>query len=74
MSHVAHVDEAFDYERAERVAQLRQILKMNMSTGSEGITDAMTLATWRAANELDLAALLCISDRVYCSIHGSVLT
>ena len=56
-------DEAFDYERwAERVAQLRQDSGDDSSSaGSEGITDAMTLATWRAANELDLAALLCIS-------------
>ena len=64
MSRIAQrADEAFDYERwAERVAQLRQIPEDEpSSTGSEGITDAMTLATWRAANELDLAALLCIS-------------
>ena len=64
MSRIAQrADEAFDYERwAERVAQLRQIPEDEPSSaGSEGITDAMTLATWRAANELDLAALLCIS-------------
>ena len=64
MSRIAQrADEAFDYERwAERVAQLRQDPEdESSSNGSEGITDAMTLATWRAANELDLAALLCIS-------------
>ena len=67
MSRIAQrADEAFDYERwAERVAQLRQDPEDEpSSTGSEGITDAMTLATWRAANELDLAALLCISGSV----------
>ncbi len=52
-------DEEFDYEGwAERVAALR-------ITASEDpaqmITDAMTMATWRTANELRLAALLCIS-------------
>ena len=64
MSRIAQrADEAFDYERwAERVAQLRQDPKDEVpANGSADITDAMTLATWRAANELDLAALLCIS-------------
>ncbi len=64
MARIAHrADEAFDYGRwAERVAELRKGSDTEASNGgSEGITDAMTLATWRAANELDLAALLCIS-------------
>lgn len=64
MARIAHrADEAFDYGRwAERVAELRKGTDTEASNGgSEGITDAMTLATWRAANELDLAALLCIS-------------
>ena len=56
-------DEAFDYGRwAERGAELRKDSETEASNGgSQGITDAMTLATWRAANELELAALLCIS-------------
>ena len=56
-------DQAFDYGRwAERVAELRQSSEAEAShDSSQGITDAMTLATWRAANELDLAALVCIS-------------
>tara|TARA_Y100000817_G_scaffold314132_1_gene311987 strand:- start:54 stop:1496 length:1443 start_codon:yes stop_codon:yes gene_type:complete len=64
MARIAHrADEAFDFARwAERVAELRKETESEASNGgSEGITDAMTLATWRAANELDLAALLCIS-------------
>ena len=56
-------DEAFDYGRwAERVAELRKTSEAEENgDSSQGITDAMTLATWRAANELDLAALVCIS-------------
>ena len=56
-------DQSFDFGRwAERVAELRQSSDTESGNGgSQGITDAMTLATWRAANELDLAALLCIS-------------
>ncbi len=56
-------DQSFDFGRwAERVAELRQSSDSDSGNGgSQGITDAMTLATWRAANELDLAALLCIS-------------
>ena len=56
-------DQSFDFGRwAERVAELRQSSEAETNNGgSQGITDAMTLATWRAANELDLAALLCIS-------------
>ena len=56
-------DQSFDFGRwAERVAELRQSSDTESGNGgSQGITDAMTMATWRAANELDLAALLCIS-------------
>ena len=64
MARIAHrADEAFDYGRwAERVAEIRSKTDTEASNGgSQGITDAMTLATWRAANELDLAALVCIS-------------
>ncbi len=52
-------DIEFDYEAwAERVTALRD---QRSAVAAESITDAMTLATWRAANELELAALLCIS-------------
>tara|TARA_Y100001970_G_scaffold284419_1_gene401720 strand:+ start:1395 stop:2837 length:1443 start_codon:yes stop_codon:yes gene_type:complete len=56
-------DQSFDFGRwAERVTELRQSSDADSGNGgSQGITDAMTLATWRAAKELDLAALLCIS-------------
>jgi pyruvate kinase len=56
-------DQEFDYGRwAERVAELRSESESEMNNGSsQAITDAMTLATWRAANELDLEALVCIS-------------
>jgi pyruvate kinase len=52
-------DEEFDYTTwAERVAALRVTVSED---AAERITDAMTMATWRTANELDLAALVCIS-------------
>ncbi|MFN3217469.1 MAG: pyruvate kinase [Acidimicrobiales bacterium] len=52
-------DIEFDYTAwAERVTALRD---QRSAAPAESITDAMTLATWRAANELELAALLCIS-------------
>ena len=52
-------DEEFDYPAwAERVAALR--LKAS-DNPAQAITDAMTMATWRTANELDLSALVCIS-------------
>ena len=56
-------DQEFDYGRwAERVAELRSESENELNNGSsQAITDAMTLATWRAANELDLEALVCIS-------------
>ncbi|MGI9621500.1 MAG: pyruvate kinase [Acidimicrobiales bacterium] len=57
----ARADDEFDYDTwALRVAELRQRARAS-DDPSENITDAMTMATWRAANELDLAALLCIS-------------
>ena len=52
-------DEEFDYPAwAGRVAALR--LKAS-DNPAQAITDAMTMATWRTANELDLSALVCIS-------------
>jgi pyruvate kinase len=60
MARIAHrADQEFDFDSwAERVAGLR--IKTTDDTAAS-ITDAMTMATWRTANELDLAALLCIS-------------
>lgn len=60
MAHIAHrADEQFDYNTwAERVVALRSKLG---DGADQTITDAMTMATWRTANELDLAALVCIS-------------
>jgi pyruvate kinase len=64
-------DIEFDYAAwAERVTALRD---QRSAAPAESITDAMTLATWRAANELDLAALLCISGiGVHRAVDGSV--
>ncbi len=60
MARIAHrADQEFDFDTwAERVASLR--IKSSDDTAAN-ITDAMTMATWRTANELDLAALVCIS-------------
>ncbi len=52
-------DEEFDYDGwGERLAKLRHEAD---DVEAAAITDAMTLATWRAARQLDLAALVCIS-------------
>ncbi len=52
-------DEEFDYQGwAHRLSQLRS---QSQSGGDTAITDAMTMATWRAAGELDVAAILCLS-------------
>jgi pyruvate kinase len=54
----ARADEEFDNAGwAERLSPRRRA--RDADAGS--ITDAMTMATWRAANQLDLAALICIS-------------
>lgn len=60
MARIAHrADEEFDFDAwAERVASLRLTADGDPAVT---ITDAMTMATWRTANELDLAALVCIS-------------
>ena len=51
-------DEVFDHEAwARNVAQLT----MTDSGSETEVTDAMTVAAWRAARELDVAAILCIS-------------
>jgi len=51
-------DEVFDHEAwAHNVTALR----MTESGSGREVTDAMTVATWRAVRELDVAAILCIS-------------
>ena len=51
-------DEVFDHEAwARNVAALRMT---EFGTGTE-VTDAMTVAAWRACRELDVVAILCIS-------------
>lgn len=51
-------DEVFDHEAwARNVTALR----MTQSGSGTEVTDAMTVATWRAVRELDVAAILCIS-------------
>ncbi|MCB0996639.1 MAG: pyruvate kinase [Acidimicrobiales bacterium] len=52
-------DEEFDYRRwGETVSELRLSARTDPAAS---ITDAMTMAAWRAAAQLDVAALLCIS-------------
>jgi len=53
-------DAEFDYEGwAKRIRWLR---RGAMGTGEERITDAMTAATWQAATESGVKAIICISD------------
>jgi pyruvate kinase len=61
MSRVAErADAEFDYEAwARRIRLLRSGV---IPAGGDRITDAMTAATWRAATEMSVAAILCISD------------
>ena len=51
-------DEMFDHE-----AWARNVTKLRMTESGSGheVTDAMTVAAWRAARELDVSAILCIS-------------
>jgi pyruvate kinase len=54
----ARADEEFDSTGwAERLRARRRA----RDAEAGAITDAMTMATWRAANELDLSALICVS-------------
>ena len=61
MSRVAErADAEFDYEAwARRIRLLRSGV---IPDGGDRITDAMTAATWRAATEMSVAAILCISE------------
>ncbi|MDG2027531.1 MAG: pyruvate kinase [Acidimicrobiales bacterium] len=60
MSRIARrADEEMDYEAwAERLAELRMT---DEDSGSASVTDAMTMATWRATQELGIESVLCIS-------------
>lgn len=60
MSRIAgRADEEMDHEAwAERLRQLRMT---DESTGVTSVTDAMTMATWRATQELGIDHVLCIS-------------
>ena len=51
-------DEVFDHE-----AWARNVTALRMTESGSGheVTDAMTVAAWRAVRELDVAAVLCIS-------------
>lgn len=51
-------DEVFDHE-----AWARNVTALRMTESGSGheVTDAMTVAAWRAVRELDVAAILCIS-------------
>lgn len=50
-------DEVFNHEAwAQNVTEMRRAA----DTGND-VTDAMTVATWRAVTELDVAAIICIS-------------
>ncbi|MEZ5168864.1 MAG: pyruvate kinase, partial [Acidimicrobiales bacterium] len=52
-------DEEMDYEAwAQQLADLRMT---NSDAGAASITDAMTMATWRATQELGIENVLCIS-------------
>lgn len=57
----ARADQEFDFDAwARRIRLLRQSA-VGESVGAR-ITDAMTAAAWRAATEMDVAAIICISD------------
>jgi pyruvate kinase len=56
---VRRADEAFDYPGwAANLAKLRMT---KSDTSEHSVTDAMTMAAWRAATELGLNTILCIS-------------
>lgn len=62
MSRVAErADQEFDYDAwARRIRHLRRSAVGNSS--EDKLTDAMTAAAWRAATEMGVAAIICISD------------
>lgn len=61
MSRVAErADAEFDYNAWAR--RIRLIRSMELPGSDNRITDAMTAATWRAATEMGVAAIVCISE------------
>jgi pyruvate kinase len=61
MARVAErADAEFDYDAWAR--RIRLLRTGAVGDGGARITDAMTAATWRAATEMGVAALLCISE------------
>ncbi len=60
MSRIAcRADEAFDYELwAERLAEVRMT---DTGRSAASVTDAMTMAAWRATSELGISTILAIS-------------
>ncbi len=62
MSRVAaRADQEFDFDAWARRIRLLRRSAVGESAGAR-ITDAMTAAAWRAATEMDVAAIICISD------------
>lgn len=53
-------DEVFDHEAWARNVTAMRMTETGTAPGTE-VTDAMTVATWRAVTELDVAAIICIS-------------
>ena len=61
MARVAErADAEFDYVAWAR--RIRHLRSQAVGTAGERITDAMTAAAWRAATEVGVAAIICISD------------
>jgi pyruvate kinase len=61
MSRVAgRADQEFDYEGWAR--RIRLLRRSAVGAGEARITDAMTGATWRAATEMEVSAIVCISE------------
>lgn len=56
----ARADQEFDYEGWAR--RIRLLRRGAVGTGEARITDAMTGATWRAATEMGVSAIICISE------------
>ncbi len=60
MSRIAdRADQEFDYDLW--MADIEQVRLAESADPGERITDAMTLAAWRAARQVDVAAILCMS-------------
>lgn len=61
MSRVAdRADQEFDYEAWAR--RIRLLRSEAVGTGEARLTDAMSAAAWRAATEMGVAAIICISE------------